>query len=190
MNPALKGKIIMSDLTKSATYTNTAIAMQRSGALKLEDLWAGVKKLDPLIEFRTEPKMQLLISCERPFDIWNIPGRVYQNVLAQPDLKDKIKFSTYKEGMVMLGNQVSVLKGAPSPNAGKLFIEYLLSKEGADVYVEGEALFSFRANYSPPAAAAPYLFDLTKVKLVGMDDWVEAGNDIKPVRDVWQSYFQ
>jgi hypothetical protein len=38
--------------------------------------------------------------------------------------------------------------------------------------------------------AAPYLFDLDKVKLVGMDDWVGAQADFKPVREKWQSYFQ
>lgn len=190
LDPALKGKTIASDITKSFTYTNTVIALQRSGAMNLDDIWKGLKAQDPLVEFRTEPKMQLVISCERPVDAWNIAGRVYQNVLKQPDLKAKIKFGTYSEGMVMLGNQLAALKGSKNPNAGKLLVDFLLSKEGADIYVEGEALFSFRANYQPPAAAAPYLFDLNKVKLVGMEDWVGAQKDFKPVREKWQSYFQ
>jgi iron(III) transport system substrate-binding protein len=111
-------------------------------------------------------------------------------VLKDSSLKDKLKFGTYKEGQVLLGNQMVVLKGAPHPNAGKLFIEFMLSKDGSDVFVEEEALFSFRANYTPPEVAAPYLFDLDKVKLVGMDDWVGAQADFKPVREKWQSYFQ
>lgn len=186
----LNGKTIASDITKSFTYTNTVIALQRSGAVDLEKLWAGIKAQDPIVEFRTEPKMQLLISCERPFDMWNIPGRVYQNVLKQPDLKDKIKYGTYKEGMVMLGNQMAALKGSPNPTAAKLLIEFMMSKEGTDAYVEGEALFSFREGYTPPAAAAPYLFDLNSVKLIGMEDWVGAQRDFKSVRAKWQSYFQ
>ena len=190
LDPALKGKTISSDITKSFTYTNTVIALERGGAMDLETIWKGLKAQDPLVEFRTEPKMQLVISCERPLDMWNIAGRVYQNVLKQPDLKGKLKMGTYEEGMVMLGNQIAVLKGAPNPNAGKLLVEFLLSKEGADIYVEGEALFSFRENYQPPAAAAPYLFDLNKVNLVGMEDWVGAQGDFKKVRGKWQDYFQ
>ena len=30
--------------------------------------------------------MQMVISCQRPFDMWNLSGRVYQNVLKSADL--------------------------------------------------------------------------------------------------------
>jgi iron(III) transport system substrate-binding protein len=190
MAPDLKGKTIVSDITKSFTYTNTVVALKQINALDLDNLWTKLKAQDPLIEFRTEPKMQLVVSCERPLDMWNLTGRAYQNIQKDESLKDKLKWGTYKEGQVMLGNQMAVLKGAPHPNAGKLLVEYLLSKDGADVYVAAEMLFSFRANYTPPAEAQPYLFDLTKEKLVGMNDWVDAQRDAKPVRDQWQSYFQ
>ena len=63
----------------------------------------------------------------------------------------------YKEGQVMLGNQAAVIKGGPHPNAGKLFIEYMLSKEGADIFVEGEGDVYLPKDYTPPAAAEPYL---------------------------------
>ena len=190
LDPGLKGKTIASDITKSFTYTNTVIAMFKANALKAEDVWTKLKAQDPLIEFRTEPKMQLVISCERPLDMWNITGRVYQNIQKDASLKDKLRWSTYKEGQVMLGNQLAVLKGAPHPNAGKLLVEYILSEEGADVYAEAEVLFSFREGYTPPAEAQPYLFDLTKEKLIGMEDWVGAQKDFKPVREKWQTYFQ
>jgi len=97
---------------------------------------------------------------------------------------------SYKEGQAMLGNQVAVLKGSNSPNAAKLLVEFLLSKEGADIFVEGEAVYSFREGYQAPAAAAPYLMDLSKHKLVGMKDWVSAVNDYKAVRGVWQENFR
>ena len=66
----------------------------------------------------------------------------------------------------MLGNQIAVLKGAKNPNAGKLLVEFLLTKEGSDLFVEGEAIYSFRKGYKAPAAAAPYLMDLSKHKLI------------------------
>ena len=106
----LKGKTISSDITKSFTYSNTVVALEKAGAVDFKKFWAEKKKTDPLVEFRTEPKIQMVISCQRPFDMWNLSGRVYQNVIKQPALKDKLVIGSYKEGQVMLGNQIAVLK--------------------------------------------------------------------------------
>ncbi len=190
VKPSLKGKTIVSDITKSFTYTNTAISLAENGAVKLADLWKEIKATDPIVEFRTEPKMAMVISCQRPLDMWNLSGRVYQNVIKKPELAKVLKIGYYKEGLVMLGNQAAVLKGAPHPNAGKLLLEFLLSKEGTDVFVEGEALYSFRKGYKSPAAAKPYLLDLSEHKLLGLKDWVGAQKEFKPVRSAWQAVFQ
>lgn len=190
IDPALKGKTISSDITKSFTYTNTVISLTQNGAVDFDKFWPALKATDPIVEFRTEPKMQMVISCQRPIDMWNLSGRVYQNVIKQPDLAKILKIGYYKEGQVMLGNQLAVLKGAPNPNAAKLLVEFLLSKEGADIYVEGEAIYSFRAGYKPPAAAAPYLLDLSEHKLLGMKDWVGAQKQFKTVRNNWLGYFK
>jgi iron(III) transport system substrate-binding protein len=186
----LKGKTIASDITKSFTYTNTMIALDEANAVDFPAYWEKLKATDPLIEFRTEPKMQMVISCQRPLDMWNLSGRVYQNVLKKPELAKVLKIGTYKEGQVMLGNQAAVLKGAPNPNAAKLLIEFLLSKDGTDIFVEGEAMYSFMKGYKPPKEAQPYLFDVATTKLLGMKDWVGAANQYKPVREEWQKYFQ
>ena len=89
-DPAMKGKSIASDITKSFTYTNTVIALQDAGAVDFNKFWPRLKAMDTIIEFRTEPKMQMVISCQRPLDPWNISGRVYQNVLKDPGLASKI----------------------------------------------------------------------------------------------------
>jgi iron(III) transport system substrate-binding protein len=188
--PALKGKTIVSDLTKSVTYTDTVISLMEAGTVDVKAFWDQLKATDPIIEFRSEAKMQMVVSCQRPFDMWNLSGRVYQNVLAKADLGKVLKIGYYKEGQVMLGNQAAVLKGAPHPNAGKLLIEFLLSEEGTDIAVEGEAVYSFRKDYTPPASVKPYLLDLSQHKLLGMKDWVAAQKQFEPVRDAWQQVFQ
>ncbi len=186
----LKGNTLSSDITKSFTYSNTVVALEKAGAVDFKKFWAEKKKTDPLVEFRTEPKIQMVISCQRPFDMWNLSGRVYQNVIKQPALKDKLVIGSYKEGQVMLGNQIAVLKGAKNPNAGKLLVEFLLTKEGSDLFVEGEAIYSFRKGYKAPAAAAPYLMDLSKHKLIGLDDWVGAAKSFKSVRAEWAKNYR
>ena len=189
VQPALQGKTISSDITKSFTYTNTVIALQEAG-VDMNVLWDRIKATDPIIEFRTEPKMQLLITCERPFDMWNLAGRVYQNVVKKPELAKILRIGHYTEGQVMLGNQAAVLKGAPHPNAGKLLIEFLLSKEGADIFVEGEAIYTFRQGYELPEAARPYLLDLSQHKLLGLKDWVAAQKQFKATRAEWTKRFK
>ena len=134
--------------------------------------------------------MQMIIACERPFDMWNLSGRVYQNVLKKPELAKVLRIGSYKEGQVMLGNQAAVLKGAPHPNAGKLLIEFLLSQEGADIFVEGEAIYTFRQGYEVPEAARPYLLDLSQHKLLGLADWVSAQKKFKATRAEWSKRFK
>jgi iron(III) transport system substrate-binding protein len=189
VKPELKGKTIASDITKSFTYVNTVLALREAG-VDMAAFWDKLKATDPIVEFRTEPKMQMVISCERPLDMWNLTGRAYQIILEKPDLAKALKFGTYKEGQVLLGNQAAVLKGAPHPNAGKLFIEFMLSQEGADILVEGEAMYSFLKNYKPPASVAPYVFDLGTTKLLGLKDWVAAQQQFAVVRTQWQERFQ
>jgi iron(III) transport system substrate-binding protein len=190
VKPELKGKTIASDLTKSITYTNTAMSLQENGVLQLKPFWEKLKATDPLVEFRTEPKMQMVITCQRPFDMWNLSGRVYQNIVKKADLAKTIKIGTYKEGHVMLGNQAAVIKGGPHPNAAKLLIEFMLKKEGTDIFIEGEAMYSFMKGYQPPPETKPYVFDLTKTKLLGLKDWIASGKLAKEVRDDWQAKFQ
>ncbi|MCF8477775.1 MAG: ABC transporter substrate-binding protein [Pseudolabrys sp.] len=189
LKPELKGKTIASDITKSFTYTNTALALEEQG-VKLADLWKKLKATDPLVEFRTEPKMQMVVSCQRPLDMWNLSGRAYQSILKKPELKKVLKFGTYKEGQVMLGNQAAVIKGAPHPNAAKLFIEYLLSKEGTDIFVAGEMMYSFMKDYTPPDDVKHYLFDTKTTKMIGLKDWIETQDKFKKVRSDWQAVFQ
>jgi iron(III) transport system substrate-binding protein len=190
VKPEFKGKTIVSDITKSSTYTNTTISLIENKAVDIEELYKKLKATDPIVEFRTEPKMQMLITCQRSMDMFQLSGRVYQNAQKKAELAKILKIGSYKEGQVMLGNQAAVLKGAPHPSAGKLLIEFLLSKEGADIYVEGEAVYSFRKDYTPPEVARPYLVDMKQTKLLGLKDWVAARSKFKSVRDQWQSYFQ
>jgi ABC-type Fe3+ transport system substrate-binding protein len=189
VQPALAGKTISPDITKSSTYTNTTIAYQEAG-VNMTALWDKLKATSPIVEFRTEPKMQMVMTCERPFDMWNLSSRVYANVLKKPELAKVLRIGSFEEGQVMLGNQAAVLKGAPHPNAGKLFLEFLLSKEGTDVIVENEILYSFRKGYVPPDAARPYLLDLSKHKLLGLKDWVEARKKFPEVRKAWEDRFK
>lgn len=190
LNPALKGKTIVSDITKSTSYAATTVGLKQSG-FDIRGFWKKYKSItQPIIDMRTEPKMQRVISCERPLDMWNMPGRVYQNIQKKPELKKSLRFSVYKEGQVMLGQHLAVLKGSPHPNAGKLLVEFLLTKEGTDIVIEHEVVFSFLKGYTPPASVRAYLPDPKKMKMLGLNDWVGLTKPIKAERKFFRKVFK
>ncbi len=187
----LKGKTIASDLSKSVTFTNTFASLVENGIVTdTKGFWAKLKATEPLVEFRSEAKIQLVINCERPLDMWITAGRVQQNVERAPKLAEIIKIGSYKEGQVMLGNQAGVLKGAPHPNAAKLLLEFMLRKEGADALVGGESLYTFRKGYVAPDHVKPYVLDLEKTKILGLKDWVASAKTFDKLRDEWQEFFK
>jgi iron(III) transport system substrate-binding protein len=189
--PSLKGKTIVSDVTKSTSYSTTTLGLEQSG-FDIHAMWKKLKAQDPLVAFRTEPKMQMVINCERPIDMWNLVGRAFQAIEKEPSLAKKLRWGTYKEGQVLLNRQLAVMKGAPHPNAGKLFVEFLLSKDGVDTMTEREAsaIISYREGYKPPESVAQYMMDLSKVKILGVKDEVEAYKQFKGMRAAWRKVFQ
>jgi hypothetical protein len=60
-------------------------------------------------------------------------------------------------------------EGASYPNAGKLFFDFLLSKEVVDVFLGGEAVHTFREGYTPPEHVKPYLLNLEGNKVFGLE---------------------
>ncbi|MBI3129199.1 MAG: hypothetical protein HYZ11_16450 [Candidatus Tectomicrobia bacterium] len=183
--PALKGKTIASDLTRSLTYTNTTIGLKETG-VDMDKFFKMLKATNPVIEFRTEPKMQMVLTCERPIDTWNLAARVPQAIAGKPELKDKIKLGTYSEGHVMLGNQMAAFEGASHPNAAKLLIEFFLTKESADLMAKHEGMYSFMKGWTIPKD----IWFMKEVKAIGLKDWLKAGAQHKTVRGEWQKMFR
>ncbi|MEK6711125.1 MAG: ABC transporter substrate-binding protein [Nitrospinota bacterium] len=188
-NPKLKGKVMASDVTKSESYSLTTIGLTEAG-YDMKEMWRKLKALDPVVAFRTEDKMQRIINCEQPVDLWNLPGRAYQNIREKPELAKALRWGTYKEGQVVFAHQIAVMKGAPHPNAGKLFVEFLLTKEGADIVHEEEVTYyTFLKGYKPPEHLKQYLIDFDKVKIIGFKDWVESYKKFKTMQEEWMKVF-
>ncbi len=188
--PIFKNKTITSDISKSGSYSITTVALEEAG-FDIRGLWKTYKATNPILMFRTEPKMQTVINCERPVDMWNISGRVFQNIQKKPELAKVLRWGTYKEGQVLLGQQIAVPKGVKHPSAGKLFVEFMLTREGADVFVSHEiSVYTFLKGYKPPASAKKYQMDLTKVKIIGMKDWVAGTKKFKKIRAAWSKVYK
>jgi ABC-type Fe3+ transport system substrate-binding protein len=189
-NPKLKGKILVSDVTKSSSYSFTTLGLMEAG-YDVRGMWKTLKTLDPLVAFRTEDKMQRVVNCERPVDMWNLSGRALQKIREKPELAKGLRWGTYKEGQVMFGMQAAVPNGVAHPNAGKLLLEFFLTKEAVDIVAEEEAsYYSFLKGYKPPEKMKPYMIDFDKVKLLGMKDWIAGQRQFKAMHAEWEKIFR
>jgi iron(III) transport system substrate-binding protein len=190
VNPKYKGKTIVSDVTKSSSYSFTTLGLEQSG-YDVKGMWKKLKATDPLVAFRTEGKMQQVINCERPIDMWNLTGRVLQAIEKDASLAKILRWGVYKEGQVLMNRQMAVMKGGPHPNAGKLFAEFLLSKEGIDIMVEREvSIISYRKGYTPPESVSKYALDMNKIKVIGIKDELKTNKQFKAMREKWRAVFQ
>ncbi len=189
-NPELKGKVIVSDVTKSTSYSLTTIGLMENG-FDVHGMWKKLKGLDPLVGFRTSAKLQLMANCERAVDMWNLTGRMIQIIRKKPDLAKVLRWGTYKEGHVLFGMQAGVVKGAPHPNAGKLLMEFLLTKEAVDIVAEEEiSFYSMLKGYKPPESVKKYMMDFDKVKTLPIKDQTAAAKKFKKMRRQWQQVFR
>jgi iron(III) transport system substrate-binding protein len=189
-NPRLRGKVMASDVTKSESYSLTTIGLTEAG-YDVKEMWRKLKALDPVVAFTTAEKIQRIINCEQPMDLWNLPGRVYQMIQKKPDLAKGLRWGTYKEGQVVFSHQIAVVKGAAHPNAGKLFVEFLLTREAADIMHEEEvSYYTFLKGYNPPEKLKDYLIDFDKTKIIGLKDWLASYKKIKPMQDAWMKVFK
>jgi iron(III) transport system substrate-binding protein len=162
INPAFRGKAQIGDVRKSFTFSATWSGFESTFGKDFIPKYVEVTQ--PAIFFRTEESLQKVMSCEYPFQPWQLSGRVYQRVQEDPTLDLGVAWP--EEGVVLLGVPIAILKGTQHPNAAKLFLEFLLSEEGMNAFITGEAVFSLREGFKPPDAVRKFTPDLASVKVM------------------------
>ena len=86
-----------------------------------------------------------------------------------------LKFVSMDEGDVGQGESIMLLKGAPHPNAGKLFMDWILSPEGQEVYARAASTNPLRKGVPGFALAAA---TVNSKKIVSRTwEAAQAGND-------------
>lgn len=180
VNPAFRGKLVLMDPRKSFTHTANWMALQ--GALGV-DYWPKlVDASQPVIIFGTQQSLQKVVSCEYPIQTHQIPGRVYQHLQEDPSLD--LGVASPREGIVLLGIHMAILKGSKHPNAAKLFVDFILSEEGAHEFVAGEAQFTFREGFRVQDAVRPFAPEVDTVKAIPVN-WaaLEKLSEVRRIQD-------
>ena len=81
----------------------------------------------------------------------------------------EIKVHYPQEGVVILSNPFVPLAKAPHPNAAKLLIDYVSSKEGQSLMVEKSGYFVGREDVPIPPKALEFTPPFSKINIIPMD---------------------
>jgi iron(III) transport system substrate-binding protein len=174
------GRLSVGDATKSATYLATYFAQKA----KLDKgFFDGLAKMKPSFIVRSEQIAARLVSGEDLMAYSGMPTRAYQ----YNQKGAKLKFIIPTEGAVLLPQCMFILKAAPRPNAAKLWIDFILSEEGQNILVKGEAVISGRSGFkSPLPEYAPPIDSLNLIKA----DWEKMTTpELVKAREEWSGIF-
>jgi iron(III) transport system substrate-binding protein len=174
------GRMSIGDAVKSATYLSTFEGQRK---VLGEDFFRALAKRKPPLVLRSEQHAARLVNGEDLFAFSGMPTRAYQ----YNQKGAKLKFMLPQEGVVMLPQSLFILKQAPHPNAAKLWIDFVLSEEGQNIMVKGEALMSGRSGLKSPLPE--YAPPIDSLKLIPMD-WRALSTDyLRKVREQWVGIF-
>lgn len=154
-DPKFKGKIGLQDSTAGLMFLEWFVLKEQLG----DDFWAKIAANQPVIYTGNVPIVEALLRGEISVDA-NSPSYLdwqYQIRDGAP-----YKHVVPKEGMPVALNWIALLKDAPHPNAAKLFIDWVLSKEGQELMVKEVGDYSVRPDVSPVDGLPP----LSQVKVL------------------------
>jgi iron(III) transport system substrate-binding protein len=165
IDPAFKDKAIQGDIRTSSTQTDTYIGLKK--VLPANYFQRYYETTNPTLIFRTAEQQQKITSGERVITNFNITGRAFQAQQEDKSLDFGAAFPT--EGVVPLPIQAGILAKAAHPNAAKLFMEFLVSKEGQQIWVDRECQWPLRTDVTYSDEVKKFLTPLGDVKSITMD---------------------
>jgi iron(III) transport system substrate-binding protein len=174
------GRITVGDVSKSVAYLATYAGLRQ--VLDV-DYFKKLAEMKPAYLVRSEQIASRVVSGEDLFTFTGMPTRAYQNNQKGATLK----FVFPQEGVVLLPQNMFILKKAPHPNAAKLWIDFVLSEQGQAILVKGEALISGRSGFKSPLP--DYAPSIETLKVIPID-WDKLSTaDLQKLRSEWVSIF-
>lgn len=103
-----------------------------------------------------------------------------------------VSLKTYypKEGVVMLGQSYALMAHSPDPAVAKLFLDFLLSKTGQQIYANHEGITPTRDGVQLSATVRKYApASINAVKVIPMN-WNMSSAAIDQARQAWSQTFK
>jgi len=174
------GRMSIGDAVRSATYLTTFYGQRK---VLGEDFFREMAKLKPPLVLRSEQHAARLVNGEDLLAYSGMPTRAYQ----YNQKGAKLRFLIPEEGVVIMPQSMFIMEKAPHPNAARLWVDFILSEEGQNIIVQGEALMSGRSGFkSPLPEYAPPIDSLKPIPI----DWESLSTaQFKKIREEWVGIF-
>lgn len=184
VDPKLQGKILISDAGGSEAPLYVYVGLRKVLPLSLFQQLAA---LGATVNGASSVQgTQRLASGE----IWvaeDLPSRLVQTV-KQTGVPLKPFYPD--EGIVMLGHPYGILAKAPHPNVAKLFVDFMFSEQGQNMYVSLEGLASGRDGIKVPDEVRQYSPPLSEIKTIALDFKSLDQKTLEAARAEWQQVFK
>jgi iron(III) transport system substrate-binding protein len=180
INAVPAGRISIGDVAKSVAYLATY-----AGQREVLDLnyFKAIAAMKPSFLIRSEQIAGRLVTGEDLMAFSGMPTRAYQ----YNQKGGKLKFLLPEEGSVLLPQSMFILAKAPHPNAAKLWVDFVLSEQGQNILVKGEAMVSGRTGFKSPLPE--YAPGIDSLKLIKVDWKGLSSGKLNGLRDEWTGIF-
>jgi iron(III) transport system substrate-binding protein len=180
INAVPAGRISIGDVAKSVAYLATY-----AGQREILDMnyFKAVAAMKPSFLIRSEQIAGRLVTGEDLMAFSGMPTRAYQ----YNQKGGKLKFLLPEEGSVLLPQSMFILAKAPHPNAAKLWVDFILSEQGQNILVKGEAMVSGRSGFKSPLPE--YAPGIDSLKLINIDWRGLSSEKLRGLRDEWTGVF-
>ena len=175
-----EGRLTVGDVSKSVAYLATYAGLRN---VMGPDYFKQVAAMKPSFLVRSEQIAGRIVSGEDVMSASGMPTRAYQYNQKGANLK----FIMPAEGVVLLPQTMFILKKAPHPNAAKLWVDFILSEEGQNIVVKGEAMISGREGFKSPLPE--YAPPIDNLKLIPVDWKSLSTEELKKIRAEWTAIF-
>jgi iron(III) transport system substrate-binding protein len=175
LDPKWKGKVSIGHPAFSGYVGTWVVLMQK---LYGWDYFVKLEKNQPQIGRSVNDTVTMLNSKER----WVAAGPEATTLLSK-DKGNPLAVVYPTDGALLMVSPSAIPTNAPSPNAGKLYMEFLLSKEAAEVQVKSHSL-SVVKGVAPAAGAKP----LEQIKVVRPTE-AEITKGIPEVKEKFRDVF-
>jgi iron(III) transport system substrate-binding protein len=158
LNAKYKGKLVMTD----PAFTSLQVSVV--GMIAKDRGWTFYEKLranDVMIVQGNQQVSDMLKRGERVIAVGALDSYA-------ADLKHEghpIKTLYPTDGVFIIPSPTSVVKGAPHPNAAKLFAEFMIGDVAQKIF-PADGGYSVRTDIAPPAGSP----DLKSLKIISVDD--------------------
>lgn len=162
LDPKFKGLISSLDARKSESYLMGYFGLRK---ILGKEFFTRLASQNIFWSNRTPDVANKVVTGEFPVCFMGANRTAYY----YPMQGGEIKVSFPIEGVVMLTNIFATLAKAPHPNAAKLLVDYVNSKEVQQLMVEKTGYFSLREDVLIPPKVREFTPPISEIKVIPVD---------------------